>query len=103
MTDCTGCSTSLTPVPAPPGSLGVVWGHAIPQADGHAPGVPPVTVTYRPVGVSWDAACAECPGFPVHGAVSLEEAKSVAQTLLLRLAPPRPVIERTETPDGHAA
>jgi hypothetical protein len=94
VTACTTCSTPLTPVPAPPGSLGVVWGHAVPPADGHEPGVPPVTVIYRPVADSWDAECSECPGFPVRAVTSLEEAQTVARTLLLRLTPPRPVIER---------
>jgi hypothetical protein len=81
----------------------VVWDHAIPPADGHAPGVPPVTVTYRQDRDSWDAECSEVPGFPVHGAQSLDEARSVASTVLMRVSPPRPVIERTETADGHAA
>jgi hypothetical protein len=103
VTACTACATPLAPVPAPPGSLGAVWAHAIPPADGHAPGVPPVTVIYRRDRDSWDAECSEVPGFPVHGAASLDEAKSVASTLLLAISPPRPVIERMETADGKAS
>ena len=45
MTACTTCGTPLAPVPPPPGLLAMTWGHAIPPADGHLPGVPPVTVT----------------------------------------------------------
>jgi hypothetical protein len=60
-------------------------------------------VTYRQVADSWDAECSEVTGFPVRAVTSLDEAKTVARTLLLSLAPPRPVIERTETPDGRAS
>lgn len=100
MTDCTTCGTPLAPAPPPPGTLAPVWGHAIPPSDGHVPGVPPVTVIYRQDRDSWDAECREVPGFPVHGATSLDEAKSVTQTLLMRISPPRPVIERTEAANG---
>lgn len=93
MTACTACGTPLAPVPPPPGLLAMTWGHAIPPADGHLPGVPPVTVTYRRDRDAWDAHCAEVPGFPVHGAQDLAEAKSVAWVLLGRVMPPRPVIE----------
>lgn len=103
MTACATCGAPLVPVPPPPGLLAPVWGHAVPPADGHEPGVPPVTVVYRQVCDSWDAECSECPGFPVRAVTSLDEAKSAARTLLLSLAPPRPVIERTETQDGRAA
>jgi hypothetical protein len=103
VTACTVCSTPLTPVPAPPVSLGVIWDHAVPPPDGHAPGVPPVTVNYREDRGSWEAECREVPGFPIHAAGSLDEAKSVASTLLLRLSPPQPVIECTETADGNPA
>jgi hypothetical protein len=88
----------LAAAPPPPGTLTPVWGHAAPAADGHEPGVPPVSVTYRDNSGSWDAECAEVPGFPVRGARSLDEAQQVARTLLLQVMPPRPVKERT----GHA-
>ena len=94
MTACTTCGTPLASVPPAPGFLAPRWGHAVPSADGHAPGVPPVIVIYRPVADSWDAECPEVPGFPVRAVTSLEEAQTVARTLLLRLTPPRPVIER---------
>jgi hypothetical protein len=60
-------------------------------------------VIYRRDRDSWDAECSEVPGFPVHGTQSLDEARSVTSTLLLRISPPRPVIERTETADGDKA
>ena len=100
MTACTICAALLAPIPAPPGLLGVALGHAIAPADGHAPGVPPVTVIYRQDRDAWDAECSEVPGFPVHGAAGLAEAKSIASTLLMRISPPRPVIERTEAANG---
>ena len=103
MTACTTCGTPLASVPPAPGFLAPRWGHAVPSADGHEPGVPPVTVICRRVADSWDAECSECPGFPVRAVTSLDEAKTVARTLLLRIAPARPVIERTVAPDGHAA
>jgi len=56
--------------------------------------VPPVIVTYSYDGTGWKAECPEVPGFPVRGATSLAEAKSVAWVLLGRIGPPpRPVIE----------
>ena len=95
MTACTACGAPLAPVPPAPGFLTPRWGHLQPPADGHEPGVPPVTVTYRYNGAGWDAACPEVPGFPVLGAQGLDEAKAVAWVLLGKIGPPpRPVIER---------
>jgi hypothetical protein len=94
VTACTHCGGQLASVPPAPGFLTPRWGHAIPPADGHEPGVPPVTVTYSRDGAGWAAECPEVPGFPVRAAVSLDEAKSVAWVLLGRIGPPpRPVIE----------
>lgn len=99
MTACTTCGTPLASEPPEPGFLAPRWGHAVPPADGHEPGVPPVIVTYRGDTDSWDAECPEVAGFPVRGATSLAEAKSVAWVLLGRIGPPpRPVIERV--PEG---
>jgi hypothetical protein len=95
VTACTTCGAALASVPPAPGFVTPRWGHAIPPADGHEPGVPPVTVTYGRDGDSWGATCPEVPGFPVRAAVSLDEAKSVAWVLLGKIGPPpRPVIER---------
>ena len=96
MTACTACGTPLAPVPPPPGLLAMTWGHAIPPADGHLPGVPPVTVTYSRSGALWDAKCPEVPGFPVRGAQSRDEARAIAWALLGKISPPRPVIERDD-------
>jgi hypothetical protein len=91
---CTACGAPLAAVPPAPGFLAPRWGHAVPPPDGHEPGVPPVTVTYTHDRGSWDAECAEVPGFPVRAAVSLEQAKAVAWVLLGKILPARPVIER---------
>lgn len=96
MTACTTCGGQLVPAPPPPGALALVWGHATPPADGHAPGVPPLVVTYSEHGGWWDAECAEVPGFPVRGAQSRAEAKAVAWAILGKVTPPRPVIERDD-------
>lgn len=93
MTACTTCGQPLASAPPPPGSLTPVWAHAAPPDDGHEPGVPPVTVTYRDNGAGWDAGCPEVAGFPVRGAQSLDEAKGVAWALLGTIMPPRPVKE----------
>lgn len=102
MTACAHCGAPLASVPPPPGSLTPAWGHAIPPADGHEPGVPPLVVTYERAGTGWNAACTEVPGFPVLGTVSLAEAKSVAWALLGKVMPPRPVTERVPEGSGGA-
>jgi hypothetical protein len=93
---CGDCGNPLAPADPPPGSLTPVWAHALPTADGHEPGVPPVVVTYTVAGEWCDAECPEVPGFPVNGARGLAEAKSVAWVLLGRVMPPRPVVERVK-------
>ena len=96
MTSCTTCGAPLAPVPPPPGLLAMTWGHAVPPADGHLPGVPPVTVIYQRDGDAWVAHCPEVPGLAVNGARTRYEAQSVAWALLGKLSPPRPVIERDD-------
>jgi hypothetical protein len=91
---CTTRAGALVSAAAPPGTFTPVWAHLQPAADGHEPGVPPVTVTYCRAGDSWDAECAEVPGFPVRAVASLDEAKAAAWMLLGKIMPPRPVIER---------
>lgn len=103
MTACADCGAQLIAVPAPAGSLGVVWGHAIPAANGHAPAVPPVTVTYWQQDGMWCADSPEVPGFPVRGVVSMDGAKTVAWALLGKLSPTRPVIERFPEEAGGTA
>ena len=67
-----------------------------PSGYGHLPGVPPVTVTYSRSGALWDADCPEVPGFPVRGAQSRDEARTIAWAVLGKILPPRPVIERDD-------
>ena len=103
MIACADCGGQLVAVPAPPGSLGVVWGHAIPAPDRHDPAVPPVTVTYWEQDGMWCAESAEVPGFPVLGVASMADVKTVAWALLGKLSPTRPVIEQTRTAGGSSA
>lgn len=95
MISCTACGSPLTAAPPRPGTITPAWDHAGPPGDGHLPGVPPLTVTYRETAGWWDADSPEVPGMPVRGARSLDEARSVVRELLRLITPPRPVIERT--------
>lgn len=97
---CGQCGAPLAVVPAAKGMLAAVWGHAEEPGDGHPPGVPPVMVTYRRDHAYWDSECPDVPGFPVHGLLSLDEARTCAWTLLRRITPPRPVAEHV-TGDGE--